>query len=374
MSDRRQWEGGYVYKDGKGRDVYVIRRAVAGTRYEVSTRAHSARAALQHLARFEADPGAYSPTGTVAGEPVYLDVKLVEAFLTWSREVRNNTRKWVGEQRSGLAWWAEQIGHRDLRGLSLSLVVVPALDGTIEQPRRAKGRAHKIAALKALYSWLRRERHLLTSVEDPTVDLAMPQSSPAQRHQVKEHTPEVVAKVLSELAPERRRARLAEEREVDIDQIRHMTDYRDHLRLAAATAWHVTELARFASSGRILEATELQRGDGSDLVLETVHKNGETFRTRVGGDTSAAARRIRDAGGFSIERYAEAVAEAARAADIKTNFRGALRHSALTWVSELEGEEAAQKVARHKSPRTTKKNYTERAAPPNPLTRLRLVE
>ena len=296
------------------------------------------------------------------------------AFLGWSRDVRHNTRKWVGEQRSSLAWWAEQIGGRDLRGLSLSRVVVPALDGPLEKPKRVKGRAHKIATLKALYAWLRRERHLLTSAEDPTVDLAVPQSSPAQRRQVKEQAPEVVEKVLVELDPERRRARIMAEKNVDVAELQHMTDYRDHLRLAAATAWHVTELARFASAGRVLEATQLQRADGSDLVLETVHKNGEVFRTRVGGDASAGARRIHAAGGFSIERYAEAVAEAARAAGIKTNFRGALRHSALTWVSELEGEEAAQKVARHKSPRTTKKNYAERAAPPNPLTRMRLVK
>ena len=152
-----------------------------------------------------------------------------------------------------------------------------------------------------------------------------------------------------------------------------MTDYRDHLRLAAATAWHVTELARFAAAGRILETTKLQRSDGTTAILETVHKNGEVFRTRVGKAAGEAAKRIRDAGGFSVERYAEAVQEAADVAGVQ-GFRGALRHSALTWVSELEGEEAAQKVARHKSSRTTKKNYAERAAPPNPLTRLKLVK
>jgi hypothetical protein len=31
--------------------------------------------------------------------------------------VRHNTRKWVGQRRSGLAWWAEELGGRDLRGL-----------------------------------------------------------------------------------------------------------------------------------------------------------------------------------------------------------------------------------------------------------------
>ena len=373
MDTRRPWEGGYVYVDGRGRDVFVIRRSVAGTRYEVSTRAHSARAALEHLARFEADPTAYDPRGTPSVDPIILDLKLAEAFLGWSRDVRHNTKKWVGEQRSALAWWAEHIGGRDLRGLSLPNVVIPALDGTIEQPKKTKGRAHKIASLKALYSWLRRERHVLSSAEDPTIDLAVPQSQPAQRRQVKERTPEEVQRVIAELEPGRRRARLAAEREIDIDQIRHMTDYRDHLQLAAATAWHVTELARFASAGRILVPTKHQVADGSEAILETLHKNGEVFRTRVGPVGAAAARALREAGGFSVERYAEAVKEAAEAAKVK-GFRGALRHSALTWVSEADGDEAAQKLARHKSPRTTKKNYAERAAPPNPLTRLQLVK
>jgi hypothetical protein len=368
----RDWEGGYVRLDAAGRDVYVIRRSVMGQRYEISTRAHTARAALEHLARFEADPDGYDPRGTPSVDPIILDQNLATAFLGWSRDNRHNTRKWVGEQRSALAWWAEQLGGRDLRTLSLAGHVVPALDGALDQPKKVKGRAHKIATLKALYSWLRRERHVLTSAQDPTMDLAVPQAQPAQRRQVKERTPAEVAKVLRELDPRHRRARLAAERRIDLDQVRHMTDYRDHLRLAAATAWHVTELARFAAAGRILQPTKLQKADGAEAILETVHKNGEVFRARVGKLGAAAARRIRDAGGFSIERYAEAVKEAAKVADVE-GFRGALRHSALTWVSELEGEEAAQKVARHKSSRTTKKNYAERAAPPNPLTRLKLV-
>src|SRR5207248_5957807 len=124
--------------------------------YEVSTRSHTARAALEHLARFEGDPAAYDPRGTPSREALLLDVHLSKAFLDWSRDVRHNSRKWVGEQRSALAWWADQLGGRNLRGLPLADAVVPALDGTLEQPRNTKGRAHKIATLKALYSWLRR--------------------------------------------------------------------------------------------------------------------------------------------------------------------------------------------------------------------------
>lgn len=369
----RLWEGGYVRQDGRGRDVYYIRRMVRGHRYHLSTRCHTARAALLQLERFEADPANYDPAGATPDDPIYLDLALSKAFLAWSRKERHNTRKWVGEQKSALAWWAEQLDGRDLRTVSLKLNIVPALDGTLEQPRRVAGRAHKIATLKALYSWLRRERHLLTSAEDPTVDLAVPQSAPAQRKMQKERTPEEVQRVVAELAPERRRARLAEERSVDLEQVRHMTDYRPHLRLAASTGWHVTELHRFAAAGRILEPAEHQRADGTAAILETLHKNGEVFRTRVGPVGAVAARELLEAGGFSIERYAAAVAEAADAAGVE-GFRGALRHSALTWAADRAGERAAQETARHKSPRTSKKFYAERAAPPNVLGQLQLVK
>lgn len=369
----RLWEGGYVRQDGRGREVYIIRRMVRGHRYHVSTRCHTARAALEQLARFEADPAAYDPRGSSPADPIFLDVTLAEGFLTWSRQVRHNTRKWVGEQRAALAWWAEQLGGRDLRGLSLPMHIVPALDGTIERPARVKGRAHKIATLKALYSWLRKERHLLSSAEDPTADLSVPQSQPAQRRMQKELTPEQVQRVVAELAPERRRARLAAERAIDIEQVRHMTDYRPHLRLGASTGWHVTELHRFAACGRILDPAAHQVADGTAAILETIHKNGEVFRTRVGPIGAAAARELLEVGGFSVERYAAAVAEAAEAAGVH-GFRGALRHSALTWAADRAGERAAQESARHKSPRTSKKFYAERAAPPNVLGQLQLVK
>ena len=41
----RTWEGD-VRQDARGREVYVIRRKVRGKACEVSTRTHSARAAL----------------------------------------------------------------------------------------------------------------------------------------------------------------------------------------------------------------------------------------------------------------------------------------------------------------------------------------
>jgi hypothetical protein len=369
----RRWEGGYIRQDKRGRDVYVIRRKVRGRAFKVSTRCHTARSALEHLARFEADPQHYDPRGRAPSDPIGLDKPLAESFLGWSRETKKNTRKWVGEQKAALKWWQGFLRGRDLRSLPLAGVIIPALDGSLDAPKKTPGRAHKIATLKALYAWLRRERHLLSSTEDPTVDLSVPQSRPAQRRMQKERTPEQVQLVVAELDPLRRRARLAEAREVELDQVRHMTDYRPHLRLAASTGWHVTELARFASAGRILDPAEMQAQDGTAAVLETMHKNGEVFRTRVGQVGAAAARALREAGGFSIERYAEAVKEAAEAAGVK-GFRGALRHSALTWATDHAGVAEAASVARHKNQRTTKRFYAERGAPPNVLARLELVK
>src|SRR6266540_6657987 len=100
MTDRsRTWDVGYIRKDGKGRDVYIIRQSIGGKQYEVSTRAFSATAAHDQLKRFQADPEGYDPRGDVQPDPVYLDEDLVEKFIHYSREEKENTAKWVREQR-----------------------------------------------------------------------------------------------------------------------------------------------------------------------------------------------------------------------------------------------------------------------------------
>jgi hypothetical protein len=57
--------------------------------------------------------------------------------------------------------------------LSLAAELVPALDG-------APSRKQRIEVIKALYGWLREERHVLRMAEDPTLDLAVPQARPEQ--------------------------------------------------------------------------------------------------------------------------------------------------------------------------------------------------
>ena len=70
------WFGGRIWCDDRGRNVYVIRKQVNGKRYEISTRSHTERAALEQLKRFEADPEGYDPRGVIQEEPILLTESL----------------------------------------------------------------------------------------------------------------------------------------------------------------------------------------------------------------------------------------------------------------------------------------------------------
>lgn len=98
------WEGGRVWRDSRGRSVYFIRRRIMGKSYSVSTRAHTLRAALEHLERFESDPEGYDPTGG-ALDKLVLDDALVDAFCTWSGGSKGNSSDWVRKQRRYLTCW-----------------------------------------------------------------------------------------------------------------------------------------------------------------------------------------------------------------------------------------------------------------------------
>jgi hypothetical protein len=74
QQDRGEWErrGGYVRFDAKGRPVYVIRKQVAGRRFEVSTRKQTLAAASLEWDKFEKDPEGYA-AGILGTAPLYLD-------------------------------------------------------------------------------------------------------------------------------------------------------------------------------------------------------------------------------------------------------------------------------------------------------------
>ena len=88
---KRTWMGGYVTTDSKGRDVFCIRKQIGGKRFDVSTRCHTERAALEQLKKFEADPLLYKPGGDPKLLPLLLDAELATEFLVWSRDVKRNS-------------------------------------------------------------------------------------------------------------------------------------------------------------------------------------------------------------------------------------------------------------------------------------------
>lgn len=335
------WDGGFIRRDAKGRKVYVIRKMIDGHKYKVSTRAHSERAAIEQLKRFEADPENYRPGGDPEDEPVILDDELAEDFLKWSRDVKKNSRGWLEKQKRYIAWWADRLDRLDLRAgtgarrVSLTSHILPSL-------KSAPNRQHRIAVLKGLYSWLRKERHLLTISDDPTFQtLTVPQAKPAQWKK-------------SKIIPYDH-YRLARE---------HLgPHWRDGMDVQAATGWHVTEIVRFAQDGSI----EGYRGDNagvSGVLVCPQTKHGDLLRTAVSKDALEAARRLLERGEFGRERYGMAVVAACKAAKIPIFTPGRFRHSVATWAIE-RGADPASVAAflNHKSAQTTRRFYATHAVP-----------
>lgn len=345
MSAREPWEGGYTYRRGDGRRVFVIERRVGGERFHISTHAHSYEAAMKQLARFEADPRAYQPSGSDNTEALRMTDKLVVDYFDW-QVAKGVTRKWAKECNKRLTDWVVDLNGVDLRRANLRDHIKPALE------KHDGGRQHRIEAIKGFYAWLRKERHLLTSAQDPTLDMPVPQGTPAKR--------------------KKRKA-------VEWDRVQaaaaHLEGaYLDCLVVLIATGWHVTELERFVRSADS-QINYQQRGD-TQATLSTQHKNREMTRTPITDPaTLAAAERLRARG--TVPRYLNAAVKAAcRAAEVEEFTLGVMRHSVATWA--VEGGAAPEKVAeflQHKDARTTKRFYADVAVPTTtvPLPRLQLV-
>ena len=334
------WEGGYIHKDARGRDLYVIRQQVSGKRYEVSTRTFSYRAALEQLKRFQGDPEGYDPRGLVRPEGIYLDLDLSTKYLAYSRSERGNSHEWVTKQRAILSWWAEQLKGVDLRGASVRDSILPALD-------RAEGKPHKVAVLKALYTWLRRERREISLAEDPTAGGGLTIPLPRRPHG---KGPKAIPRERVELVR------------------KHLVGgWADALDLQYATAWHVTEVKRFAAEGEVDPPSAAQKEQGVAAILTVEHKSGAPHRTAVDATTLAAAMRLRERGGFAISWYHRAVKSACKAAGVTPFGPGVMRHSVSTWAVDAGADmPAVSTFLGHLSAQTTKKFYATHATPRNP--------
>jgi integrase len=323
----RTWDGGYIRKDAKGRDVFIIRRMLEGHRFEVSTRCHTSTAAHAQLKRFEEDPWNYRPGASQESTGAALTKDTAALFLSWSRDVKKNTPKWVTDQHRALVWWLDVLGEVDVRRLSTARLV-SALDGAPE------ARKQKIATLKAFCSWLIKERHVLKKAEDPTAGLSVPQARPEQWKTPKAISPENFAKVREHLEG----------------------TWRDALDVLAGTGWHFSELARFITGGSVSNHPTER---GAKVLDCPQTKSGEPLRTQVSPEVVEAAARLLKLEGLNYFDLRKALAKASSAAGVRPALQpGHLRHSVATWAVNSQTPPAVVSAfLNHKSPQTTKRFY-----------------
>jgi len=325
-----RWPGGYVSRQ-RGRDTYVIERSVRGVKFHVSTRAHGIRAALAQLERFEANPESYRPEGDV-GQRLILSDDLLDGFAAWQR-ARGNTSRHVNSLVNRLRDWQADLAGKDLRRLSLGSDVKPAL------ARRGTCRPRRIIALKVFCAWLRTERHLLTTAEDATLDLPVPQARPEKMDRRK-----VVEWASLAAAAEHLKQRP-----------------RDFLTLLVATGWHTTEAERFVRS----KAGVILKPPGGPLaVLVTRHKGGDFTRTPiVHAEHLEAVERLKKAG-KAPRRINDALRAACAEAGVAPFTAGVLRHSVATWAVEQGARPSdVSEFLGHKDARTTRRFYIDSSAP-----------
>jgi integrase len=322
---KEPWPGGRIWVDAQGRKTYVIRRSVMGKRYEVSTRAGTIRGALAQLEKFDRDPAGFSVDD--GQDAVHLTQGMIDGFMEWSENSRKNSSEWRRRQKAYLAFWKDKLDGVDLRRVKLAQHVVPALAGST-------ARAHRIAVLKGLYSYLRRELHALTAGEDPTLDLKSEQSDPAQWTRPKIIAPTDEEKVIGA-----------------------MEEYGDVARLVAALGCHLTEVWRFAKDGEVTPRKGTDRVRGFSVLLPQ-HKSGAPLRLAVSDEVAEVAKRVLAAGPFSESRVRKAVRAAKKKTGVKQFSLGWLRHTLAHRAVEA-GEDVAAVAAYlgHRSPRTTRRFY-----------------
>jgi hypothetical protein len=309
----------YVRRTNKGRPVFFIERqmTVDGTRhrFHVSTRATSLKAALEQLSRFEADPFGYNPAGGDLRGPLLLTAELAEQFFN-AQLARGLSRKYARETFTWLKHWGKRLKGVDLRRLSIARDVLPVLDsaGGAKRPM--------MAALKTLCTWLRVERHEMTSAEDSTRDLRLPQADVAKRKKRVAHEKGDVSAVLKGL------------RGV----------YRDALLFQWATSCHVSELERFVRDerSRLVEFSEPERlADGAKAlaIAEFWHKSSmKTGKPHQVALTRAehvdAARRLRERGSLPPQNKLNATIYAACDAAGVPRMSFVMRHTTLTRAAQ----------------------------------------
>lgn len=343
------WDGGYISIGTRGRRTYIIEREINRTRFHVSTRAHTTAGAMAQLKRFEADPLGFRPEGELAPDGLFLTVERAAEYKAWLLDVQHVTREHAGEMTRHLADWSAELIGVDLRKMTLRDHLKPALS-------KWRGKQHRIIAIKGFCSWLRKEKGLLTSATDATIDLSVPQAIPEKTKRKKSVGQEVILGALEKLEQ----------------------PFKDVLLFLAATGMHYTELRRFVRD----EGAELLRPVTGGAVIVVRHKNtrktGALTRIPLTAKEHVdAAQRLRDAGKVPPgRRFNEALRAACAEAKVPAFMAGVLRHSVGTYAVEA-GATVEQVAAflHHRDKRTTEKFYLELAQPVGqvPVPALRIV-
>jgi integrase len=353
---------GRIWQTTDGRRVYVIRRQLNGTRFEVSTRTSSLTAAMEHYRRFQADPEKYRdhPEGERRPEAVYLTEKLVEEFLDWSAG-RGNSRGWLRNQKQHLGWWADQLRGRDLRAGHTRSVSIPDLRAAL---RGATSARQKEAVLRTLYTWLRGGVKLadglaveFSASDDPTwgKPWVVAPGRPAQETTDKFIDPADLATVLGHLDEV-----WATRGKTDKERDARGRRWGDILRLLDGCGMHVSEAERFAAGGSIeplpggRKATRREAG----VLVVPLHKSGAPYRVAVSKATVEAAERVRAAGRFSTSVFYDVLRKAAKKCGVAGVLPGRFRHTTAKLAVEAGATvEQVGNYLGHKSPATTRRYY-----------------
>lgn len=337
-----KWPGGYIRQGRKGR-TYVIERWVDGQHFHVSTRCTSLGPAMKQLDRFEANPFGYSPKGERPRAAVTITSELVLEYTDWMENEKHNTREWCQQVGSQLADWIDDLEGRDLRSVKLHELKAAL------RPRKSK--RHRVESIKGFCAWLRKEKGLLITAEDPTLDLPVPKATPAK---------------------------LNKKRVIEPDRIRATLPFlpdatKDVLIFQSATAWHTTEVRRFAKAGEVTDSLE----PGHLVVVSTIHKSKERHFTYLDfPEVVEAARRMRAKGNIpSQSTLYVRVRDACRKAGVAEFCLADIRHSVLTH-GVLTGASVADasKFAGHKSQATTRNFYLDLQKPAASISAIRLVK
>ncbi len=345
-----RWAGGYIRQGLKG-PVFIIERRVMGQHFHVSTRAHTLRAALAHLERFEADPTGYDPRGDKSGRmPMTAEMIMRYREFQLSRKVGKG---WCDTVERLLGHWLEDFGGKDLRKLTLTDVKTALA--------KRQGQRNRAVALKGFCHWLRSEEGLLQHNEDVSLNLRLPPQTPAKLD----------------------RARAVPQEHLDAVRP-HLLDYmRDCLDFLSATGWHVAEMRRFAGGEGFLRL-RLEKLEGPEVLAVAVvkHKSGRVHATVLASQAAVdAATRLLAKGhvpsDFVLNHHMHAACNKATVNDDLVPFfgLGRLRHTVATRAYEQGIPiEQVSRFLGHRTPVTTSDYYVDTPKAPEAIPVLKLVQ